>query len=219
MINVKKITVFMVGLATVCSGLSAQTVERPAEWTLSNCIEYALQQNISVRKNRISAESSSIDVKTAKAALFPSLSFSTSQNYVNRPLAEDNSQKENSYNGNYGLNASWTVYNGGRNLKTIEQQKLNSRIAELTVSESENDIQTSITQIYVQVLYAAESVKINESTLKVSEAQRDRAKELLAAGSIAQSDYAQLESQCSTDKYQLVTAQAALQNYKLQLKP
>lgn len=218
MINVKKITVFMVGLATVCSGLSAQTVERPAEWTLSNCIEYALQQNISVRKNRISAESSSIDVKTAKAALFPSLSFSTSQNYVNRPLAEDNSQKENSYNGNYGLNASWTVYNGGRNLKTIEQQKLNSRIAELTVSESENDIQTSITQIYVQVLYAAESVKINESTLKVSEAQRDRAKELLAAGSIAQSDYAQLESQCSTDKYQLVTAQAALQNYKLQLK-
>lgn len=56
MINVKKITVFMVGLATVCSGLSAQTVERPAEWTLSNCIEYALQQNISVRKNRISAE-------------------------------------------------------------------------------------------------------------------------------------------------------------------
>ena len=122
MINVKKITVFMVGLATVCSGLSAQTVERPAEWTLSNCIEYALQQNISVRKNRISAESSSIDVKTAKAALFPSLSFSTSQNYVNRPLAEDNSQKENSYNGNYGLNASWTVYNGGRNLKTIEQQ-------------------------------------------------------------------------------------------------
>ncbi|MCD8557152.1 MAG: TolC family protein [Bacteroides graminisolvens] len=218
MINVKKITVFMVGLATVCSGLSAQTVERPAEWTLSNCIEYALQQNISVRKNRISAESSSIDVKTAKAVLFPSLSFSTSQNYVNRPLAEDNSQKENSYNGNYGLNASWTVYNGGRNLKTIEQQKLNSRIAELTVSESENDIQTSITQIYVQVLYAAESVKINESTLKVSEAQRDRAKELLAAGSIAQSDYAQLESQCSTDKYQLVTAQAALQNYKLQLK-
>lgn len=218
MINVKKITVFMVGLATVCSGLSAQTVERPAEWTLSNCIEYALQQNISVRKNRISAESSSIDVKTAKAALFPSLSFSTSQNYVNRPLTEDNSQKENSYNGNYGLNASWTVYNGGRNLKTIEQQKLNSRIAELTVSESENDIQTSITQIYVQVLYAAESVKINESTLKVSEAQRDRAKELLAAGSIAQSDYAQLESQCSTDKYQLVTAQAALQNYKLQLK-
>lgn len=201
MINVKKITVFMVGLATVCSGLSAQTVERPAEWTLSNCIEYALQQNISVRKNRISAESSSIDVKTAKAALFPSLSFSTSQNYVNRPLTEDNSQKENSYNGNYGLNASWTVYNGGRNLKTIEQQKLNSRIAELTVSESENDIQTSITQIYVQVLYAAESVKINESTLKVSEAQRDRAKELLAAGSIAQSDYAQLESQCSTDKY------------------
>jgi outer membrane protein len=217
MINVKKITVFMVGLATVCSGLSAQTVERPAEWTLSNCIEYALQQNISVRRTESLRKAAALMSRQPSSSL-PSLSFSTSQNYVNRPLAEDNSQKKKQLQRNYGLNASWTVYNGGRNLKTIEQQKLNSRIAELTVSESENDIQTSITQIYVQVLYAAESVKINESTLKVSEAQRDRAKELLAAGSIAQSDYAQLESQCSTDKYQLVTAQAALQNYKLQLK-
>ncbi len=205
-------------MATLCPGIDAQSQERPVEWNLSSCIDYAMQQNINIRKNRIAAESSSVDVKTAKAALFPSLSFSSSQNYVNRQLTEDTNQNKNSYNASYGLNASWTVYNGGKRQKTIEQEKLNNQIAQLTVVQTENEIETSITQIYVQILYAAESVKINENTLQISEAQRDRGKELLAAGSIAQSDYAQLESQCSTDKYQLVTAQATLQNYKLQLK-
>ena len=95
---------------------------------------------------------------------------------------------------------------------------MNNRIAELGVAESENTIEESITQIYVQILYAAEAVKVNEATLDVSRAECERARALLAAGSIARSDLAQLEAQVSTDKYQLVTAQATLQDYKLQLK-
>lgn len=208
---------------TLCVGAffasrAVQAQERPAVWDLSTCIDYAMEHNISIQKSRINAESSVIDVKTAKANLFPNLSFSTSQNYVNRPLIEDGSAKKNSYNGNYGLNASWTVYNGSKNTKTVSQEKLNNRISELSVVQSENDIEVAITQLYVQILYANESVKINESTVEVSEAQMNRAKELLAVGSIARSDYAQLESQYSSDKYQLVNSLASLQDYKLQLK-
>ena len=147
---------------------------------------------------------------------------------VNRPYQESSStvsgteilrsNSKTSYNGNYGLNAQWTVYNGSKRLKTIEQEKLNNRVAELDVATSEKNIEESITQTYVQILYAAESVKVNESTLAVSEAQCDRGKELLAAGSLSKADLAQLEAQVSTDRYQLVTAQTTLQNYKLQLK-
>lgn len=197
-------------------------------WNLAACIEYALEHNIQIKKNKITLEENTIDVKTAKAALFPDLSFSTSHNIVNRPYSENNSivdgsnvintNNKTSYNGNYGLNASWILYNGSKRLNTIDKEKLNNRIAKLDVAVSENSIQESVTQIYVHILYAAEAVKVNENTLKVSEAQRDRGKELLAAGSIARSDYAQLESQCSADKYQLVTARATLQDYKLQLK-
>lgn len=207
---------------TVCCffafGLDIQAQEHPEAWDLASCIDYAMKHNISLQQSRMTTESSLIDVKTAKAALFPNLSFSTSHNFVNRPLIEDGSAKENSYNGNYGLNSSWTLYNGGKNTKTIEQQKLNSRIAELNTNQSADNIEISITQLYVQILYANESVKINESTLETSEAQVNRAKELLAVGYIAQSDYAQLEAQYSNDKYSLVSSQAALQNYKLQLK-
>lgn len=214
---------------TFCmAGISLYAQEHPTVWNLQTCIDYALSENITIRKNRINAESSLVDVKTAKAALFPNLSFSTGQNIVNRPYQETssivsgteilNSSSKTSYNGNYGLNASWTLYNGNKRLNTIKQEKLNNQMAELDIATSQNEIEESIAQAYIQILYATESVRVNENTLKVSEAQRDRGKELLAAGSIAQSDLAQLEAQVSSDRYQLVTAQATLSDYKLQLK-
>ena len=101
---------------------------------------------------------------------------------MNRPYQESSSiisgsevlksSNKTTYNGNYGLNAQWTVYNGSKRLKTIEQEKLNNRVADLDVATSENDIEQSIAQVYIQILYAAESVKVNENTLQVSEAQR-----------------------------------------------
>ena len=200
----------------------------PQQWNLQTCIDYALQNNITIRRNRISAQSTQEDVKTAKADLFPSLNASVSQRVVNRPnttngtiISGDNittSQSKTSYNGSYGIDANWTLYNGGKRLNTIKQQQLNQRIADLAVAESENSIEESIMQVYVQILYAAEAVKINEATLEVSQAQYERGKQLFEAGSIAQSDLAQLDAQVSSDNYQLVTSQATLQDYKLQLK-
>ncbi|WP_414630807.1 TolC family protein [Bacteroides sp. UBA939] len=221
-------------MASSCTGnvmLRAQeSVEPvlPSQWDLQTCFDYALQHNITLKRDRINAESAEVDVKTAKAALFPSLSASIGQRVVNRPnstngtiISGDNitsSTSKTSYNGSYGIDANWTLYNGNKRLNTIKQRRLDNRIAELTITQSENSIEESIAQIYVQILYAAEAVKVNENTLTVSRAQRDRGKQLLEAGSIAKSDLAQLEAQVSADKYQLVLAQSTLQDYKLQLK-
>lgn len=200
----------------------------PKQWTLRNCIDYALEHNITIRRNRINVESTQEDVKTAKADFLPSLSGNISQRIVNRPnntsgtiISGDNittSESKTSYNGSYGIDASWTVYNGSKRVNTVKQQQLNSRMAELTVDQSENSIEENITQLYVQILYSAEAVKVNESTLEVSRKEFERGQQLFDAGSIASSDLAQLEAQVSNDNYQLVTAQTTLQNYKLQLK-
>ena len=209
------------------AGMKAQD-DMPEQWTLRECIDYALEHNITIRRNRISVESTQEDVKTAKADFLPSLSGNVSQRIVNRPnsasgtiISGDNittSQSKTSYNGSYGIDANWTVYNGSKRVNTVKQQELNNRIAALTVDQSENSIEENITQLYVQILYSAEAVKVNESTLEVSRKQFERARELFNAGSIASSDLAQLEAQVSNDNYQLVTAQTTLQNYKLQLK-
>lgn len=209
------------------AGMKAED-DMPKQWTLRNCIDYALEHNITIRRNRINVESTQEDVKTAKADFLPSLSGNISQRIVNRPnsasgtiISGDNittSESKTSYNGSYGIDASWTVYNGSKRVNTLKQQQLNSRIAELTVDESENSIEENITQLYVQILYSAEAVKVNESTLEVSRKEFERGQELFNAGSIASSDLAQLEAQVSNDNYQLVTSQTTLQNYKLQLK-
>ena len=196
------------------SCLDAQ--ELPERWTLQTCLEYALENNIQVRQSRVGELSGLEDTELAKAQLFPSLSASVTQGFVNYPSSD--ATENNSYSGNYNLNANWTLFDGGKRTKEIKKSKIQNEVDKLSTEETEDNIQIAIVQAYLQVMYAMESVKINENTVETAKAERDRAKELYKAGSIPSVDLAQLESQYSTDKYQLVVAQTSLDNYKLQLK-
>lgn len=216
---------FIIAVLSSSTGLYAQDNKT---WSLQDCIDYALEKNIQLQQNKLSLEEADVDVKTAKASLFPSLSFSTGHNLVNRPYQETSatvsgteiitSDNNNTYNGSYSLSAQWTLWNGGQRLNNIKQQKTNKEIAGLSVAETENMLQEETTKLFVQILYANESVEINKNTLEVSEATYKRAVELFNEGSLSKSDVAQLEAQASNDKYQLVTAESTLRNYKLQLK-
>lgn len=220
----QRVVYFAMSLAAA-TAIYAQDTQK---WTLDDCISYALEQNIQLQQNKISLEESSVDVKSAKAALFPSLSFSSGHNVTNRPYQEQSntvsgteiitSDSKTTYNGNYGLNAQWILWNGNKRLNTIKQRKTSQQIAGLTVAETENSLQEQIAQLFIQILYADESVKINENTLHVSQATYERGMELFKEGSISKADLAQLEAQVSSDKYQLVTSESSLRDYKLQLK-
>lgn len=220
----QRVVYFAMMLMTAASA-SAQEARK---WTLEDCIDYALEKNIRLQQDKISWEETSVDVKTARAALFPSLSFSSGHNVTNRPYQEQSntvsgteiisSDSKTTYNGNYGLSAQWTLWNGNKRLNTIRQRKSSREIARLTVAETENSLQEQITQLFIQILYADESVKINENTLQVSRATYERGQELFKEGSISKADLAQLEAQVSSDKYQLVTAESSLRDYKLQMK-
>lgn len=222
----KQRTLCFITILAAASGLYAQ--EASKQWSLQDCIDYALEKNIKLQQDKIALEESDVDVKTAKASLFPSLSFNTGHNVINRPYQQNSStvsgteiissDSKTTYNGNYSLNAQWTLWNGGRRLNNIKQQKTTRDIASLSVSETENMLQEEITKLFVQILYADESVKINKSTLETSEANFKRGEELFKEGSISKADLAQLESQVGNDQYQLVTSESTLRNYKLQLK-
>ncbi len=202
---------------SICASGVIQAQETDSQlWTLRSCLDYALANNIQIKKSRVSELSGLEDTELAKAQLFPSLSASVTQGYVNYPSAD--ADKNHSYSGNYAVNANWTLFDGGKRYKNIKQQKLQNEVDRLATEQSEDDIQIAIVQNYLQVLYAMESVRINENTVETAKAQRDRAEELYKAGSISKVDLSQLESQYSSDKHQLVVAQTNLDNYKLQLK-
>lgn len=185
-------------------------------WTLGECLDYALENNIQLRQSRNDYLSGVEDTKEAKAALFPSLAASVTQGYTNYPSS--NATDRNSYTGTYGLNAGMTLYEGGKLRTAVKQQQVQNRIDALAVEESANDIRIAIVQAYMQCLYAAEAVTVNRSTAEASKARRDRAEAMWQAGSISKVDFAQLESQYVSDEYQVVVARTSLDNYKLQLK-
>lgn len=199
------------------SGLRNATAQEASKtWTLQECLDYAYQNNIQVRQSRNNQLSGIEDTKQAKAALFPSLVASTTQSYTNYPSSEvtDN----NSYTGTYGITAGMTIFEGGKLRTEVKRQKVQNQMDALSVEESVNDIRIAIVQAYMQCLYAADAVRINRSTAEASKAQRDRAEEMLRTGSISRVDFAQLQSQYSSDEYQIVVACSTLDNYKLQLK-
>lgn len=199
------------------SGLRNATAQEASKtWTLQECLDHAYQNNIQVRQSRNNQLSGIEDTKQAKAALFPSLVASTTQSYTNYPSSEvtDN----NSYTGTYGITAGMTIFEGGKLRTEVKRQKVQNQMDALSVEESVNDIRIAIVQAYMQCLYAADAVRINRSTAEASKAQRDRAEEMLRTGSISRVDFAQLQSQYSSDEYQIVVAGSTLDNYKLQLK-
>ena len=215
-------------LATLSILLTGSAAWGQKVWTLQECLDYALANNIQLQQKRITAASDHEDVLQSQAALFPSVSFSTNQNASWRPFAETTinlsggtmttNRNSVSYNGSYGINANWTVWNGNRNTNTIKQNKLTEKMAELGIEQQTNSIQEQIAQLYVQILYEREAVRVCQEIIKSSMMQRDRAKTMVEVGSLARVDLVQLEAQVSQDQYSLVQAQSQLSNYQLQLK-
>jgi len=203
-------------LLIIATGISAQV--KPQQWDLTNCINYALTNNIQIQKSKITLEQSKINTKQAKAQLFPNLSGSINQNFSNNPLQTADGTTTSSYSGNYGISSSLLLFDGGKTEKNIRQQKLLEQVGQFNVQYSQKTIQFSILQSYLQILYATETVKIDSATVEVSKFQFERGGNLLKAGSISKVDVAKLESQYSSDKYQLVVAKNNLETQKINLK-
>ena len=197
-------------------------------WTLRQCLDYAAEHNITVQKNRLSELDSEELLKQSKGALFPSLSFSMSQSLGYRPFQEATVMVQNGMatstnnklteNGSYGLNASWTVWNGGVNHKNVEAQRIQSNLATVQTEQSLKNIQEQIAQLYVQILYTTEAKKVNQKLAETAQQQLERGQERLKVGDLAKADVAQLEAQMASAQYDVVNTQTQIDGFKRQLK-
>lgn len=205
------------------------SVSAQKQWTLKECVDYAMQNNITLQKARLSQQSAAEDVKGSKGALLPTVSASANQILGYRPWQNSgittvtngtvNTKVDKTYlNGSYGVNAQWTVWNGGKNTNNIKLSKLSGQQAELQVDETANSIQERIAQLYVQILYLDESIKVSKASLETSLKNEERGKEMVEVGKMSKADLAQLTAQRATDEYNVVDGQAQMANYKLQLK-
>lgn len=213
-------------VTAIAIALSASAQKK---WTLTECIDYALQNNITLQQAKLQKQSATEERKQAKAALLPSLSASTSQSFGYRPWLENgvatvtngtvNSKVNKTYyNGSYSINAQWTVWNGNQNRNQVKLGEVSEQQAELQTETTANNIQERIAQLYVQILYMNEAVEVNKQSLETSKRNEQRGKEMVEVGKMAKADLAQLTAQRAADEYTIVEAESNIANYKLQLK-
>ena len=213
----------------ILAAMTTLTVTAQQKWTLRDCIDYAMQNNITLKQSQLNKQTTTETRKQSQAALFPSLSGSTNQSlgykpWLNTSISTVNNGTVNTsvhktyYNGTYGLNASWTVWNGNQNHNQVKANKLSEQQAELTVEQTANTIQEKIAQLYVQILYQTEAIDVCRQSLETSQRNEERGREMVEVGKMSKADLAQLSAQRATAEYDLVQAESALANYKLQLK-
>lgn len=223
-----KRNVFLLVLIT-CFFVGNSYAQEKKQWTLKECIDYALQNNISLKKTNIQKKSTHEDLLQSQAALLPSLSASTSHSVAYTPWPETgrstvangyavSSVDKVYYNGSYGVNGNWTVWNGGRNTNTVKLNKLTEEQAELDSAEIANQLQEQIAQLYVQILYSEEAIKVNEQTAETTRKNEERGKTMVEVGKMSKADLAQLTAQRAQAEYNIVEAQSNLKNFKRQLK-
>jgi len=199
------------------------------QWTLDDCITYALENNITLKKSQLQKQTATETLKQSKAALFPSLTAQTNQTVGFRPWTDefsltvtdgqvDTKTEKTYYNGTYSVNAQWTVWNGNQNHNQVKLNRVSEEKEALTVQETANTIQESIAKLYVQILYQTEAVEVNRQSLETSRKNEERGQQMMEVGKMSKADVAQLTAQRATDEYNLVNAESQLANFKMQLR-
>ncbi|WP_278906151.1 TolC family protein [Leyella stercorea] len=209
--------------------LSLSTECAAKQWSLRDCIDYALANNIKLQKAKIQEYSALEDVKQSQSALLPSLNLSTSQNVSYTPWPQQgratvadgyvqSSVDKVYYNGSYSLMGNWTVWNGNKNRNNVKLNKLAVEQARLDSATTANSVLEQIAQLYVQILYSNEAISVTKESLKTSQTNEQRGKTMVEVGKMSRADLAQLTAQRAQDEYAIVEAESNLRNYKRQLK-
>ena len=131
----RRIFLSMCALVALSAGAQQQ-------WTLQDCIDYAMQHNIAMRKAVLSEQVATETRRQSQAALFPSLTARTSQNVGYTPWTTG--PKTTSYNGSYGLSADWTLWNGNQNRNQVKLNKLAEKEAEADRERTSLSLQEQI---------------------------------------------------------------------------
>ncbi len=184
----------------------------PRRWALSQCIDYAKQNNIQLNSLRLSSSSAQQDLRQSENNRLPGVSGSTSQTMVHSKDANPvvgGFQTQSKFSSNYGINSSITLYNGGYLKNNIRANRLMVESANLTIDETANDISLSITQAFLDILLAKENSRTLEELLITSRSQMKLGQQRYDAGSISRKDLLQFESQLANDNYNLVSANNA----------
>ena len=215
----KKLLVISVAVI-LASGVSSHA-QSPHPWTLSQCIEYARQNNLQVKMEEISVEQAEGNLTQSKWDLAPAVNAGLSHSMswgrsVNLQTLEIIKNKRSmSTSGN--LSASATIFSGFSKLNSIKSNATSLEIAREQVEKVKNDITIQITRAYLQLLLSREIERSAIESCNSTQEQVERTAKLVDAGSQAYSTLLEVQAQLANEKSQLVSASSDVRTNLLTL--
>tara|TARA_R110002049_G_scaffold2917_6_gene23654 strand:- start:386 stop:1435 length:1050 start_codon:yes stop_codon:yes gene_type:complete len=190
-------------------------------WSLEDCIDYAIENNITVKDAALTKSIAAIDYNRAKSSRLPNLFGSASQSFSNGNTIDPITSSyvtDQIHSTNVGINSTMTLFQGNQLNNQIKQNKLLLEQSVFLEEVEKNNIVLNILETYLQTLYSKESIAIAANNVTASEQEVLRAKARLDAGTIALSDYTEAQSQAATTKYNVIAAKNEYQQYIIALK-
>ncbi len=191
------------------------------KWDLRRCVEYAINNNISVKQSDLQTRFSEITYKQSKSAQYPTLNFNgstglrlgRSENPTTGVL-EDN----NFFNANFNLQSGVTIFNWFTQKNTIEANRLTNEADQAQVKKVQDDIALNVAVAYLQILLAREQAKLASVQVETTLEQLSNTRKRVDVGVLPELNAAELEAQLSRDSSSLITAETSVQQFILQLK-
>lgn len=193
--------------------LLAGTLALPASaqqaWDLRQCIDYAIEHNLTIKQQEENRNQSEVDLHTAKWSRLPSLNGSASHSFnFGRSLQADNTyQSINTQNTNFSLNTSVPLFTGMQIPHNIALQKLNLKAATEDLQKAKDDISLQIASLYLQVLYNQELALIARQQVALSQEMLEQKKAYLDNGKASEAEWYEAKSRVAQDELSAVQAE------------
>jgi outer membrane protein len=178
-------------------------------WTLEDCIDHALKNNIQIRQYLLGVKTAETGLMQSRMNLLPNLNSYVSHGWnwgqaVDRFTNQFATERVRS-NNFYGQ-SSFTVFSGFQKMNTLRQNQLDLMASKLDADNFMDDIALNIATSYLQILFAQELLEISVNQLEITQQQVLRMEKLVAAGTLARGDLLMIEAQLAAEELQVVEA-------------
>jgi outer membrane protein len=203
-----------IGLSICCFSTFAQKT-----WSLKDCIDYAIENNLSIKQSELDLETSEINKRGAIGNFLPDLNSNIGHSWQNglTPAANGLSTVKRQQNSNIGISSNVVLYDGLRNIRSLHKANLGILANQYQLEGMKDDISLNIINAYLQVAFNKESLKNAISQSEVNKKELTRNKELAVAGTIPQGDLLEIQSSIADQKRTIINTKNLIRISKINL--
>ncbi|GIL21749.1 MAG: transporter [Bacteroidota bacterium] len=200
---------------------AAAQAQEKKPWTLQACIEYALQNNLSVKTSLLNTETSKVNLDQSKFSMLPTLNGGGSYGFnwgrnIDPTTNQFVTERINSIN--FQASSSLLLFNGFRLINNYKQSSVDNEAAAEDFIKAKNDVILNVVTLYTTVIFNKELLSNAQSQLATTTQQLERTRKLAEAGSVPRGDVLDLEAQQASNELNVITNENAVNLSLLRLK-